>query len=81
MAYSAYPPPDSKAITRSVCSPFSLITYPAHSNPRIYDAPAGGGYLPDRYNKSALFNDVALIFIKTSFSFGTGMGDCPSIIT
>src|ERR1700742_1235394 len=75
--FSAYPPPASKAHTSdptrtSVTPSPSSATVPEHSSPGTSLIPAGGGYMPLRCNRSALFTAAAATSSTTSPGPGRG---------
>ncbi len=78
--YSAYPPPDTSAQTRSpsrqraTLSPHSAIT-PDTSRPGISLAPGGGGYFPSRCMRSGRFTPAAATRMSTSRGPGRGIGN------
>src|SRR5262245_12642047 len=56
-------------------------TSPAHSSPRMGEAPGGGGYMPWRCNRSARFTAVARTRIRRSAGPSAGAAASPSVRT
>ena len=56
-------------------------TSPAHSMPRMSDAPGGGGYIPCRCRRSARLSAVARTRMRTSAGPSAGRGASPRTST